>query len=111
MQLSKEEIQSAIDEQIKFAEKQYGKNIKLTLINIIGLLKMLNPEQPEKESRLIPLAKWNDYHPYPSVGTLYQYRFKSPEGFKDCIVQNGIRILIDETKFFEWLHNRKNQSA
>lgn len=111
MQLSKEEIQAAIDEQIKSAEKQYGKNIKFTIINIIGLVKMLHPEQPEKESRLIPLAKWNDYHPYPSTGTLYQYKFKALEGFNDCLVQNGVRILIDETKFFEWLHNRKNQSA
>ena len=37
MQLSKEEIQSAIDEQIKSAEKQYGKNIKFTIINISDL--------------------------------------------------------------------------
>lgn len=111
MQLSKEEIETAIEEQIKAAEKQYGKSIKITLINIIGLLKMLNPEHPEKESRLIPLAKWNDYHPYPTVGSLYQYKFKSPEGFKDCLVQNGVRILIDETKFFEWLHKRNNLPA
>ena len=43
MQLEKEEIQEAIDEQIVQAEKKYGKEIKLTLINIISLLNMLNP--------------------------------------------------------------------
>lgn len=108
MQLNKEEIQAAIDEQITAAEKQYGKGIKFILINIIGLFKMLNPEQPEKKSRLIPLSQWNDFHLYPTVGSLYQYNFnRENNGFDYCVIRSGKRILIDEDKLFEWLQNRK----
>ena len=109
MQLEKEEIQEAIDEQIVLAEKKYGKEIKLTLINIISLLNMLNPKV--KESRLIPLAKWNDYHDYPKVGSLRQFHFHNPDDFNKCVVQNGKRVLLDENKVLNWLRNRNIQTA
>lgn len=105
MELSKDEIQATIDENIKAAEKKYGKEIKFTLINIISLLKMLNPEHQEEKSRLIPLAEWDKYHPYPTVGTLRQYNFHNTRNFHECLEYGGAegnRILIDEKKFFEW---------
>lgn len=115
MQINKEEIQAALDEEIKSAEQKYGKGIKFTLINIIGLIKMLNPERPEKESRLIPLADWENYHSYPTKGALRQYYFRrETNGFDYCVEpggENGNRILINEDKFFEWQRNRKKKDV
>ena len=121
MELTKEEIQTALDEEVNKIVKKYGKEIKLSLINIIGLIKLqAEKEQPreinniavEELSRLIPLSEWNKYHPYPTKNTLYQYSFNKEEnGFKDCIQYggaNGKRILIDEKKFFEWQKNHLN---
>jgi hypothetical protein len=111
MQIDKDEIQAALDETIKDAEKKYGKEVKFTLINIISLIKMLNPEQPQEQSRLIPLSEWNDHHVYPTVGTLRQYKFYNTRNFiEECLEfggADGNRILIDEKKFFEW--QRKNK--
>lgn len=106
MELNKDEIQQALDEEIKNAEKRYGKAIKFTLINIIGLVKMLNPNEGKKETKLIPFSKWNDYHDFPKVGSLYQYKFNNTDNFNYCVVKFGKRVLIDEEKFFTWMHNR-----
>lgn len=120
MELTKEEIEEAINEEINKAIKKYGKEIKLTLINFIGLTKLLNTDSQQSENNkqthqapvLIPLSEWNKYHPYPTKNTLYQYSFNKEEnGFKDCIQYggaNGKRILIDEKKFFEWQKNHLN---
>lgn len=112
MNLDKQEIQDAIDKEISQAEKIYGKDVKFTLLNIIGLIKMLAPEKTEeKPSRLIPLSEWKNYHSYPTVGALRQYyNRKETNGFDYCIVyggERGTRLLIDENKFFEWLKSRK----
>lgn len=112
MELSKDEIQATIDENIKAAEKKYGKEIKFTLINIISLIKMLNPEKPQEQERLIPLSEWNDYHVYPTVGTLRQYNFHNTRNFHECLEYGGAegnRILINEKKYFEW--QRKNKKC
>jgi len=114
MQLDKEYIQNLIEEKIKNGEKKYGKEFKNLLIEIIGLEKMLNPETKEgnepKKSRLIPLARWNDYHDYPTVSALRQYKFhKDINGFDEVLEpggENGNRILINEDKYFIWQKNR-----
>lgn len=112
MQLEKQEIETLIEHKLQFAEKQYGKAARSLIIEIISLEKMLKPEYKEKKSRLIPLAKWNDYHLYPTVGALRQYKFyKESNGFDKVLVYGGGncgRILIDEDKLFEWLECRKN---
>ncbi len=109
MQMKKTEIKEALDEEIAKLEKQYGKSIKFSIINIIGLVKMLNPII--KESRLIPLAKWNDYHDYPKVGSLRQFHFHNTDDFNKCVVQNGKRVLLDENEVLNWLRNRNTQMA
>lgn len=113
MQLDKKEIQELIEHKIKIAEKQYGKDVKFLVIEILGLEKMLAPEVEAKKSRLIPLAEWNEYHPYPTVGALRQYKFyKDTNGFDKVLEyggENGGRILINEDKFFEWQRQRKNK--
>lgn len=111
MQLEKEEIQEAIDEQIVQAEKKYGKEIKLTLINIISLLNMLNPKDNEvKKARLIPLSQWNEFHQFPTIPALRQYAFRrETNGFDEVLEyggENGKTLYINEDKFFEWYYNR-----
>lgn len=116
MNLDKQEIQDALDNQILQAEKIYGKDVKFTILNIIGLVKMLAPNiAEEKPSRLIPLSEWDNYHIYPTVGALRQYYFRrKSNGFEYCIIhggEKGTRLLIDENKFFEWHNSRGEKRA
>ena len=58
---------------------------------------------PKKEARLIPVTKWNDYHPWPPIGGLrHLIFFEKTNGFEHCILRIGRRVLINEEKFFEW---------
>ncbi|MBW8036495.1 MAG: hypothetical protein FVQ79_12940 [Planctomycetes bacterium] len=65
---------------------------------------------PGKETevpRLIPVAKWDQYHPWPSPQSI-RNRLHAAKGGKDpefleCIVKVGGRVLIDEAKFFNWI--------
>ncbi len=61
-------------------------------------------EQNEvKRRRLIPVTKWDQYHPWPPIGGLRHLIFYEKEnGFSYCLVRLGRRVLIDEEKFFEW---------
>lgn len=109
---SKEEIKELIDNKIADSEKKFGKEFKFALLEILNLEKMLNPiEAQEKQSRLIPLASWNKFHDYPTVGALRQYyNRREANGFEDVVEyggENGSRILIVEDKFFVWQKNRK----
>lgn len=107
MDASKNEIQQAIDDAIENAGQRFGKSFKIELLKIIALQKMLAAETPK--SRLIPLGKWNDYHDYPTIGALRQYRHYNTDNFNDVLVKSGInngRILIDENKLLAWLENR-----
>jgi len=54
--------------------------------------------------RLIPLTKWGEYHPWPSVGGLrYLVFFAETNGFQACVRRAGRRVLIKEKAFFEWV--------
>lgn len=106
--MNKEDLKAALDNEINTVEKQYGSECKLKLIAIISLVRQLYPEQPEKKINLIPLSKWNEYHDYPTVGSLYQlHNRNSVTGFDYCIVKQGNRILIDEDKYFEWVQRNR----
>ena len=55
-----------------------------------------------QKTRLIPLADWPKYHPWPPIGGLRHIAFNSESnGFRDAILRVGRRVLIDENKFFE----------
>ena len=114
MQTSKEEIQEIINEEIKEAEKKFGKQFKMTLLKILSLEKMITPTTTqEKRSRLIPLSQWNEHHEYPTVGALRQYKHHNVDNFCDVLESggiNGCRILINEDKFFEW-HKRRTATT
>lgn len=114
MQINKEIVEQLIDNKIEEAEKKFGKKFKDTLIEIISLEKLIQPEnKTEKKPKLIPLSQWNKYHPYPTKGALYQFKYYNIDNFKEVLEYGGInggRILINEDKLFEWLENRKKQS-
>lgn len=116
MQTNKEEIQAIIDSELAAYTKKYGKDFRAAVLKIVALEQLISapaPEQVEKE-RLIPLSKWNDYHPYPTVGALRQYYFyKDSNGFAEVCENggmNGGRILIKEQSLFRWIENRKKKT-
>lgn len=63
----------------------------------------------QKQRKLIPVTKWNDFHVWPPIGGLRHLIFyEETNGFKHCVVRLGRRVLIDESKFFEWAENGCN---
>ncbi len=54
------------------------------------------------ETRLIPLTKWEEFHPWPSTGGLRHLAFyRDKNGFAPAFVKVGRKLLVDEAKFFE----------
>ena len=61
-------------------------------------------KEPQLQKRLIPLAKWNNYHDWPSVSSLRWLRFMGhANGFNKVCKQIGKRLVIDEQAFFVWI--------
>jgi hypothetical protein len=62
-------------------------------------------------TRLIPVTKWNDYHPWPGQGGLRHLIFHAERnGFAKAFKRVGRRVLIDEEAFFKCI-NEKNLEA
>jgi hypothetical protein len=58
---------------------------------------------PSPSSRLIPVSKWPEFHPWPPPGGLRHLIFHAREnGFSAAVVRIGRRVLIDEAAFFTW---------
>ena len=53
--------------------------------------------------RLIPVPKFNEYHPDPTPAALRWMIFTNKNDFNRCIVRRGKRVLIDEIEYFRWL--------
>ncbi len=63
------------------------------------------------KTRFIPVTKWNDYHPWPSVSGLRFMIFNAHlTGFEKCVLRIGRRVLIDEERFFEWARNQNEEN-
>jgi hypothetical protein len=57
-----------------------------------------------KSRKLIPVTKWNKHHSWPPIGGLRYLIFHAEEnGFSSCLRRVGRTVLIDETRFFEWV--------
>lgn len=64
--------------------------------------------QDSKETRLIPLTQWPEYHPHPPIGGLrHLVFFASENGFDRVIKRVGRRVLIDEKAYFEWVEQQQ----
>lgn len=54
-------------------------------------------------TRMIPLTKWKDYHPWPSnAGLRHLVANAKTKNFEKVFTKAGGRVLIDEQAFFEW---------
>ncbi len=61
------------------------------------------------QSRLIPLAKWNDYHDYPTIPSLrFIALHRHKNGANGFFRKVGKQLYICEKSFFEWV-NSKNK--
>lgn len=70
-----------------------------------------NKKEMRAATRYIPVSKWSDYHPWPSIGGLRNLIFYRKEnGFHKVIKKVGKNVLIDEAAFFEWVEDRNNES-
>ena len=112
MQLDKEEIQEAIENKIKEGTKKFGKDFKFFILEIISLEKMLVPEAVEtKQPKLIPLVKWNEHFPDPSIKALRNLVYKKDfNGFDKVIVKRGSRVLLDVDEYFKWAKNNRQNA-
>ncbi|MBX7149422.1 hypothetical protein K1X76_10110 [bacterium] len=62
----------------------------------------------KEKTKLIPITKWADFHPWPPVGGMRHLVFNAKRnGFDYCLVKVGRRVLIDEGKFFDWVDAQK----
>lgn len=64
------------------------------------------------QRKLIPVTKWPEHNPWPSVAGLRHLIFNSrTNGFEKVLRRIGSRILIDEAEFFAWVdeENRKTK--
>ena len=110
MELEKQEIELIIKDKIDNYTKQFGKTFKLALIEVLSLEKLLNPVQPKKEeARLIPVSKWNEYYPDPSVKAMQMLVFRKQEnGFEEfgVVEKRGNRNLINVDNYNKWRKSR-----
>jgi hypothetical protein len=62
-------------------------------------------------SRLIPVTKWPEYHPWPSVQGLRWLVFhRKSNGFARAVRKVGGRVLIDEDEFRAWVEARNAET-
>lgn len=58
----------------------------------------------EQKTRLIPVTRWEDFHPWPPAGGLRHLIFNAKHNGFDAVVRRaGRRVLIDEAAFFTWV--------
>lgn len=59
-----------------------------------------------RRTRLIPVTKWGQHHPWPPIGGLRHLIFHAESnGFHTVIRRVGRSVLIDEMCFFEWVES------
>lgn len=72
--------------------------------------KKLNEKGQGQEERYIPLVKWPDFHPWPSVaGLRYLVQNAHRNGFCSVIIKAGSRVILREKAFFSWLEERNGK--
>lgn len=65
-------------------------------------------------NRMIPVARWNDYHDWPTVGGLrWHYSQRERNGMAEArvVYRAGGRLLVDEAAFFGWVRQRPPSAA
>ena len=58
----------------------------------------------EQNLDLVPLSRYNDFYPYPSVGALRQLLFYNTNGFADKVIRRiGKRLYVKISAFKAWV--------
>ena len=71
---------------------------------------MSDTENTIKNTRFIPVPRWNDHHQWPPLGGLRHLIFhEKTNGFSKVIRRCGRRVLIDEAAFFQWMEEQNAQ--
>lgn len=66
----------------------------------------------EPQCRLIPITRWNEFHPWPQIGALRNIRQHCrSNGFAPAFVKIGARVLVKERTFFECVNRQNEQVA
>ena len=68
-------------------------------------------QKSELVKRLIPVSKFNLYHPDPTPAALRWLIFTNRNDFSRCVVRRGRRVLIDEAEYFRWLADQQGQGG
>jgi hypothetical protein len=64
------------------------------------------------QTRLVPISKWNDFHPWPPAGGMRHLRFHcESNGFKRAFKKIGARVLVDEAEFFRCIERANGEDA
>lgn len=64
-----------------------------------------------RQTRLIPVPKWNDYHPWPPQGGIRHLIFYAENnGFKDAFKRVGRNVLVDEAAFFACVERKQKKA-
>ncbi len=63
--------------------------------------------QSAATTRLIPIPKWSEYHPWPSQAGLRDLVFHGKHNGFDAVIRRvGRRVLIDEQAFMRWVDGK-----
>ena len=64
-------------------------------------------EEP-RQTRFIPVSKWNEFHEWPPVGGMrHLIFFRNENGFAKVLKRPNRTWLIDEKAFFKWVSEKK----
>ena len=71
--------------------------------------------EPQAPTRYIPVAIFDEYHPWPTPQSLRNRKHAAERGndpdFLKCIKKVGGRILIDEQAFLRWVEAQAESAA
>ncbi len=69
----------------------------------------------QNETRYIPVAQFNKYHPWPTPQSIRNRKHAAERGndpdFLKCIKKVGGRVLVDEQAFLRWLTDQADTEA
>ena len=61
-----------------------------------------------RQTRFIPVSKWNEFHEWPPLGGMrHLIFFRNENGFAKVLKRPNRTWLIDEKAFFKWVSEKK----
>ncbi len=71
-----------------------------------------NHQETNSPRKLIPVTQWPRHHAWPPIGGLRHLIFhEKSNGFDSCVLRAGRRVLIDESRFFDWVDSHQKREA